>query len=88
MTPSPSVRAHGLPRGGNVSGVMQTGVFQPRREQWIRQRYQLAPPESLRSRPQLEDGAPLLINYRFFKIASLPTTRCKNCLSTARDTGR
>ena len=32
-------------------------VFQPRREQWTRQRYQVAPPESLRSRPQLENRA-------------------------------
>jgi hypothetical protein len=31
-------------------------MFQPRREQWTRQRYQRALPESLRSRPQLENS--------------------------------
>ena len=39
------------------NAIMGWTVFQPRREQWIRQRYQLAPPESLRSRPQLENSA-------------------------------
>ena len=38
------------------NAIMGWTVFQPRREQWTRQRYQLAPPESLRSRPQLETG--------------------------------
>ena len=37
------------------NAIMGWTVFQPRREQWTRQRYQLAPPESLRSRPQLEN---------------------------------
>ena len=40
------------------NAIMGWTVFQPRREQWTRQRYQLAPPESLRSRPQLENGHP------------------------------
>ena len=39
------------------NAIMGWTVFQPRREQWTRQRYQLAPPESLRSRPQLENSA-------------------------------
>ena len=39
------------------NAIMGWTVFQPRREQWTRQRYQLAPPESLRSRPQLENRA-------------------------------
>jgi hypothetical protein len=39
------------------NAIMGWTVLQPRREQWIRQRYQLAPPESLRSRPQLENSA-------------------------------
>ena len=37
------------------NAIMGWTVFQPRREQWTRQRYQVAPPESLRSRPQLEN---------------------------------
>src|SRR5512134_2076900 len=39
------------------NAIMGWTVFQPRREQWTRQRYQVAPPESLRSRPQLENSA-------------------------------
>ena len=39
------------------NAIMGWTMFQPRREQWTRQRYQLALPESLRSRPQLENRA-------------------------------
>ena len=38
-----------------LNAIMGWTMFQPRREQWTRQRYQRAPPESLRSRPQLEN---------------------------------
>ena len=39
------------------NAIMGWTLFQPRREQWTRQRYQWAPPESLHSRPQLENKA-------------------------------
>jgi hypothetical protein len=42
------------------NAIMGWTVFQPRREQWIRQRY-----ESLRSSPQLENGA----RFRDGKVA-------------------
>src|SRR5512146_163881 len=42
------------------NAIMGWTVFQPRREQWTRQRYQVAPPESLRSRPQLENKLPVV----------------------------
>jgi hypothetical protein len=37
-----------------AQGEAVLAEFQPRREQWTRQRYQVAPPESLRCRPQLD----------------------------------
>jgi hypothetical protein len=53
------------------NAIMGWTVFQPRREQWIRQRYQLAPPESLRSQPQLENGA----LKSFFRLCELDYKR-------------
>jgi hypothetical protein len=39
------------------NAIMGWTMFQPRREQWTRQRYQRAPTERLRTRPQLENRA-------------------------------
>ena len=50
-------------------------VFQRRREQWARQRYQLAP-ESLRSRPQLEYSAH---KTQFFLATPLLTEKSLVC---------
>src|SRR5512132_4314443 len=39
------------------NAIMGWTVFQPRREQWTRQRYQLAPPERLAQPPAIRDSA-------------------------------
>jgi hypothetical protein len=49
-------------------------MFQPRREQWTRQRYQRAPTERLRSRPQLENGA-LFMTRRLRSPSLIPSPR-------------
>ena len=52
---SPAVMLFGVREAEAPNAIMGWTMFQPRREQWTRQRYH-GLPESLRSRPQLENG--------------------------------
>ena len=65
-------------------------MFQPRREQWTRQRYQMAPPESLRRRPQLEADKliaknPIVAPRGFVETAARSQKRAQVWWSTPYD---
>ena len=61
------------------NAIMGWTVFQPRREQWTRQRYQA--PESLRSRPQLENRAPMQQCWVRCVAAAAPAARISGLLN-------